>query len=159
MKSFEEKYNAWVDGLLSGDELNSFEREQRATDKQSHLAVRRLLREGMTRAVPHPDFFQRQILDQVERERTRQRIQRGRWLGIPWIAWSGMVTLGAAVALFVVMIPHGDLSDPRAGYVAEVLKTKTGKSQVTATVDNRKGMTIIKLNGLEKIPAEKDPSR
>jgi hypothetical protein len=58
--------------------------------------------------------------------------------------------------LFVTLIPHGDLSDPGSGYVAEVLKTTTIDPKVTVTVDSQKGITIIKLEGLEKVPADED---
>ena len=57
------------------------------------------------------------------------------------------------------MIPHGDLSNPRSGYVAEVLKTKTADPKIRATVDSQKDMTIIKLDGLDKVPTDKDMNR
>jgi hypothetical protein len=42
--------------------------------------------------------------------------------------------------------------------VAEVLKTKTA-NKVKATVDNQKDITIIKLEGLDKLPADPDLKR
>ena len=57
------------------------------------------------------------------------------------------------------MIPHGDLSNPRSGYVAEVLKTKTADPKIRATVDSQKDMTIINLEGLDKVPTDKDMNR
>jgi hypothetical protein len=62
-------------------------------------------------------------------------------------------------ALFFSMIPRGNLADPGSGYVAEVLKTRTADPKVKATVDNKKDMTIIKLEGLDKLPADKDLNR
>jgi hypothetical protein len=50
------------------------------------------------------------------------------------------------------MIPKGDLSDPRDKYVAEVLNTKTANPKIKATVETQKNMTIIKLDGLDKLP-------
>jgi hypothetical protein len=43
--------------------------------------------------------------------------------------------------------------------VAEVLKTRTADPKVKATVDNKKDMTIIKLEGLDKLPPDKDLNR
>jgi len=40
-----------------------------------------------------------------------------------------------------------------------VLKTKTHDPSVKATVDNQKDMTIIKLEGLQKLPPNKDLNR
>ena len=59
-------------------------------------------------------------------------------------------------ALFFTMIPRGDLSDPHAKYVAEVLKTRTADPKVKATVENRKDVTTIKLEGLDKLPPGQD---
>jgi hypothetical protein len=67
--------------------------------------------------------------------------------------------LSVGFALFFMMIPRGDLSDPRAKYVAEVLKTRTSNPKIKATVENQKEMTIIKLEGLDKLPPGQDLRR
>jgi hypothetical protein len=159
MKSFEERYTSWVDGALSEEECAIFEREHSFKEKAELRKLGSLMRANLRREVPHPDFFNAQLLAEIERQQIQTRARAGHWLGIPRLAWGGLVTLACGLALFFTIVPHGDLSDPRTGYVAEVLKTKTGKREVTATVDSQKGMTIIKLNGLDRLPAEKDPSR
>ncbi len=158
MKSFEEKYNAWVDDLLTAEERNAFEREHDAAEKDKMRKLRDLLKESLSPPLSHPDFFTDQIRLKIEQERLGNASRSRRWFGVPRLAWSGLLTLAGGTVLFLTMIPHGNLSDPRSGYVAEVLKAKTGKSEVTATVEKQKGMTIIKLNGLDKLPPEKDPS-
>ncbi len=158
MKSFEEKYTAWVDDRLNTEERTAFEREHDPAEKDEMRKLRAFLKENLSPPLSHPDFFNDQIRQKIEQEKVRRASRSRRWLGVPRLAWSGLLTLAGGAVLFLTMIPHGNLSDPRSGYVAEVLKTKTGKSAVTATVENRKGMTIIKLNGLDKLPPEKDPS-
>jgi len=64
---------------------------------------------------------------------------------LPHLAWGGVFALTIGFVLLFTMIPHGDLSNPRSGYVAEVLKTKTADPKIRATVDSQKDMTIIKL--------------
>ena len=65
--------------------------------------------------------------------------------------------MSVGVALFFTIIPRGDFSDPRAKYVAEVLKAKTADPKVKATVENQTDMTKIKLGGLDKLPPGRDP--
>ncbi len=163
MKTFEEKFNAWLDGLLSGDELKTFENEHPSIqqDKAEFLKLQRLLRDNLRcRELGNPDFFNSQIMAQIKQEaagagRHPQRIS----LGLPRIAWGGILALGLGFALFFTMIPRGNLVDPGSGYVAEVLKTKTVGPKVKATVDNKKDMTIIKLEGLDRLPSDKDLNR
>ena len=147
MKTFEEKFNAWLDGLLSGDELKTFENEHPSIqqDKAEFLKLQRLLRDNLRcRELGNPDFFNSQIMAQIKQEaagagRHPQRIS----LGLPRIAWGGILALGLGFALFFTMIPRG----------------KTVGPKVKATVDNKKDMTIIKLEGLDRLPSDKDLNR
>ena len=59
--------------------------------------------------------------------------------------------------LFITMIPREDFADPHAKYVAEVLKTKTEDPKGKATVEIKKDMTIIKLEGLDKLSPGQRP--
>jgi hypothetical protein len=163
MKTFEEKFNAWLDGLMSGEELKAFENEHPSVqqDKAELLKLQSLLRDHLRcRELGNPDFFSSQIMAQVERETAQAGAISGRmFFGLSRIAWTGICALCAGFALFFTMIPRGNLGDPGSGYVAEVLKTKTADPKVKVTVDNKKDMTIIKLEGLDKLPSEKDLNR
>ena len=161
MKTFEEKFNAWLDGLLSGEELKSFENEHASLhqDKAEFLKLKGLLRDNLgCRKLGNPDFFNSQIMAQVERETPRAG-RYSRFLGVPRIALAGIFALCVGFALFFSMIPRGNLADPGSGYVAEVLRTRTADPKVRVTVDNKKDMTIIKLEGLDKLPPDKDLNR
>lgn len=160
MKTFEEKFTAWLDGRLGGEELRSFENEHPSVqhEKAEFLKLKSLLREDFhRRELNNPEFFNSQIMEKIERMiGEKSRSPRRALLGLPRLAWGGICALGVGVALFFAMIPRGELSDPRAGYVAEVLKTRTADPKVKATVENRKDMTIIKLEGLDKLPPGHD---
>ena len=156
MKTFEEKFTAWVDGELSPEEARSFQNDHPSLqkDRAELLKLKKLLIQGLqTPGLQHPDFFNAQIMAKIDLPQ-RCALRKG-WFGLPRIAWGGIGALAMGFAMFAVLIPHGDLSDPRSGYVAEVLKTKTRDPGIKATVDNRKDMTIIKLEGLQKLPADK----
>jgi len=159
MRPFEERFTAWLDGELDAEEARAFLKEYPSVleEKAEFLKLKQLLRQGLeSRVLENPDFFNAQIMAQIGRESVPRRSLRRGWLGLPRIAWAGIGALSIGVAMFVALIPHGDLSDPRSGYVADVLKTKTRDPNVKATVDNQKDMTIIKIEGLQKLPAEKE---
>jgi len=156
MKTFEEKFTAWLDGALAKEEAVTFEKENPSLYKERNdlLKLRSLLKQYLGRPeLSHSDF-----LAQVEREASRRRVGRS-WLGLPRLAWGGIASLAAGLALFVVLIPRGDLSNPRSRYVAEVLKAKTVNPKVTTTVNSQKDMTYINLEGLHNLPADKDLNR
>jgi hypothetical protein len=163
MKTFEEKYTAWLDGTLTGEPLQSFENEHPSIqpEKTDYLKLKNLLRENLPgRELENAEFFASQIMEQIKRETAAGRkSSRRRWFGVPRLAWGGIGALGIGFALFFTMIPRGDFSDPRAKYVAEVLKTRTSNPKIKATVENQKEMTIIKLEGLDKLPPGQDLRR
>ena len=163
MKTFEEKFTAWLDGKLDDEEARSFESEHPAIQQErtEFLELKGLLKKNLChRELQNPDFFSSQIMEQIRREEgTTATVSRRSWLGLPRLAWGGVGALTVGFALFFVMIPRGDLSDPRAKYVAEVLRTKTVDPKIKATVENQKDMTIIKLEGLEKLPPGQDLRR
>ena len=143
MKTFEEKFTAWLDGMLGGDELRSFENEhpsiQRGEGRVSEAerpAERKSCLGGNLRI---PIFSMPQIMEQIRREAgATSRSARRPVLGLPRLAWGGICALSLGFVLFFTMIPRGDLSDPHAKYVAEVLKTKTADPKRKATVENQK---------------------
>jgi hypothetical protein len=163
MKTFEEKFTAWLDGTLSGEELRSFETEcpSLQQEKSEFLKLKSLLKESLPpRELENPEFFNFQLMEQIKREtKAAGRSRRPSLLGLPRLAWGGIGALGIGFALFFAMIPRGDFSDPRAKYVAEVLKTRTANPKVKATVENQKDMTIIKLDGLDKLPSGQELRR
>jgi hypothetical protein len=160
MKTFEERFTAWLDGALDGEELKSFEREHTSLsqDKGDFLKLQSLLRNSDHRPqLANPDFFNSEIMAEIERQRAAKNRPGGRlWFGLPRLAWAGLGILSAGFALFFAFIPRNDYSDPRANYVAEVLKTKTADPKIKATVDNQKDMTGIKLERLDKSPPRQD---
>jgi hypothetical protein len=160
MKTFEERFTAWLDDALDGEELQSFEREYAslAHEKSDFLKLQSLLRCPDQRPqLANPDFFNSQIMAEIARETAaKKKPSTQLWLGLPRLAWGGLGILVVGFALFVAFIPRNDYSDPHAKYVAEVLKTRTADPKIKATVDSQKDMTIIKLEGLDKVPPGQD---
>ena len=128
MKTFEERYTAYLDGLLSESEAAIFEQEQPAlaAQKVEWSKLQRVLRENLVSVeLTNTVFFNSQLLQHIAKAPSRNRSLVAGWFGIPWLAWGGFGAVTAGIALFITLIPHGDLSDPRSGYVAEVRKMTT----------------------------------
>jgi hypothetical protein len=163
MKTFEEKLTACLDGMLGDEELRSFENEHPSIQQEraEFLKLKNFLKENLPRReLENPDFFNSQIIEQIRRESGARGLRASRrLLGLPSIAWGGLCALGFGFVLFFTMIPRGDFSDPHAKYVAEVLNTRIADPKIKATVETQKNMTIIKLDGLDKLPSGQELHR
>lgn len=158
MRTFEQLYTAWVDGALTKEEAAAFEKQHpellQERDDMSKLS--QLLKRNLGPAeLVHAEFFTSKLMEQiVPAERALPS-----WLGIPRLAWGGIGSLAAALSLFFLFTPYRNISVPQPEYVAEVLKTTTTDPKISATVDSEKGITLIKLDGVDKVPDDEDLTR
>jgi hypothetical protein len=158
MKTFEQLYTAWLDGALTKEEAAAFEEQHpellKERDDMSRLSG--LLRRNLAPSeLVHAEFFTTKLMERI--------VPPGRylpsWLGIPRLAWGGIGSLAAALLLFLFFIPHQELPTSHQEYVAQVLKTTTSDPKISATVDSEKGITLIKLDGVDKVPDDEDLTR
>ena len=159
MRTFEQRYTAWVDRVLSPRDGEAFAADHGLLESE-RAKVARLndLVGDRFRSVQlsNPDFFSSQIQARIQAEQRTPR-RKPPFLGVPALVWGGIVSVSCGVALFFALIPH-TTPGPNAPYVAQVLKTKTD-SHVTAKVDSGTGITVIELDGLDKVPENEDLSR
>ena len=128
MKTFEERYTAWIDGQLTGNSLTAFEQElaRRAeagdaeaaeTDKASALLLRGLLKEHLQApTLTNTEFFSHQMRERIDMEidkaaARREAAARPSWR-LPAFVWpfarfagAGMLCLFVAGALYYGMVP------------------------------------------------------
>ena len=158
MRTFEQLYTAWVDGALTKDEAVAFEKQhpELLQERDDMSKMRQLLQRNLVPTdLAHAEFFTSKLMEQiVPAERSLPS-----WLGIPRLAWGGIGALAAALSLFFLFVPYRNISAPHAEYVAEVLKTTTTDPKISATVDSEKGITLIKLDGVDKVPDDEDLTR
>src|SRR5437764_10016454 len=114
MKTFEEKWTAWVDDQLTGKELAEFETalpdkaaaeaEKRAAKKLGTLLQRELRAQPLHNA----DFFSHQLRERIDRE---DRASSGGgdaggsfWWPVRRLVWAGATSLAIfmAIAVFVM---------------------------------------------------------
>jgi hypothetical protein len=158
MRTFEQLYTAWVDGALTKDEAAAFEKQhpELLNERDDMSKLKQLLQRDLVPAeFAHAEFFTSKLMEQiVPAERSLPS-----WLGIPRLAWGGIGSLSAALSLFFLFAPYRNISAPQPEYVAEVLKTTTTDPKISATVDSEKGITLIKLDGVDKVPDDEDLTR
>src|SRR4029453_19349314 len=100
MKTFEEKWTAWLDDQLSGRELSEFEAAlpDKAAAQAEKAEAKRLgellKRELSAHPLKNKEFFSHQIRERIVQESSEQRRQRPRqsstssWWTIPRLVWA-----------------------------------------------------------------------
>src|SRR5689334_4676134 len=101
MKTFEEKWTAWVDGQLTGRELAEFEASlpDRAAAEAEKLDAKKLgaflKRELGASVLTNEEFFSHQLNERLAREEDmpEERETRTGWWTVPRLVWSGAAAL------------------------------------------------------------------
>jgi anti-sigma factor RsiW len=164
MKTFEEKFTAWVDGRLTGAELAAFERELEAHpealgEREAAHDLGNLLRSHLTPApLPNPDFFNHQILRQIHAPASVAAPAPARRLtfwSLPWMALSGAFLLILSTALYFTMVPNTRREvRQNKQYVQNVLNAHSDDPAITATSFHSKddNVNVLWLDGLNYLP-------
>lgn len=158
MKTFEQLYTAWVDGVLTEEEAAAFEKQhpELLKERDDMSKLRKLLQSHLVPAeFAHSEFFTSKLMEQiVPAERSLPS-----WFHVPRLAWGGIGSFAVSLLLFLLLIPHHGLLAPHSEYVAQVLKTTTTDPKISASVDSEKGITLIKLDGVDNVPDDEDLTR
>src|SRR5437764_2975323 len=123
MKTFEEKWTAWVDDQLTGKELAEFETalpdkaaaeaEKRATKKLGTLLQRELGAQPLHNA----DFFSHQLRERIDREERASSGRKGDagasfWWPIRRLVWVGATSLAIFMAIAVFIMQDNEPTEP-----------------------------------------------
>ena len=165
MKTFEEKFTAWVDGRLTGAELAAFEREledhpEALAEKEAALEIGNLLRTHIA-APPlrNADFFNHQILRQIAQDAARPAApaRRPSFWSLPRMAFSGAFLLLLATGLYFAAVPNTrrEVQHNRQ-YVENVLNATSDDPGITATAFHSKqdNENVVWLDGLGYMPGD-----
>lgn len=156
----------WLDGELSPEERARFEammaadpslREEAESMKKMSAAIRAHV--TLERPVPHADFFNSQIQESIAAELAAEaRSKGGASAKASWLDWfrSPWALAGAAAVLavgFFVWSPSGS-----SGSQTQILSWYAPSTTVKATAfhSNDANATVLMLDGLEAIPAERN---
>jgi hypothetical protein len=166
MKTFEEKWTAWLDGQLSGRELVEF--ESSLPDLAAAEAEKRdaqnlglfLKKELGAQALSNEDFFSHQL-----RERMAHETQgsgggvRSTWWTVPRLVWSGATAL-ALFFICAVAIMRQHQPGEQSEYLTQILNSKVDPAaNPNATISifelkNDNKVTVLWTEGLQTLPAD-----
>ena len=168
MKTFEEKWTAWLDGQLTGKELEEFEGSlpdisAAELEKQDAKKLSALLKEQIAApAMTNVEFFHHQLRSEIERD-SRPATQPARetragWWTIGRLAWSGAASVALA-AVFAFFVMRDDNVGGPSGYTQNVLNARIGpevNSYATISMFETKEdkVTVLWVEGLQSLPSE-----
>lgn len=168
MKTFEEKWTAWLDGQLSGNELAKFEAslpDKAAAEAEKHEARKlgALLKEQLaTRALSNEEFFSHQIRERIARETAAPVRERGTasptWWTVRRLFWAGATSLALFVICAVVVMREKTGSE-QSQYLTQVLNARVDpivSPNATISIFEAKEhkVTVLWTEGLQSLPAE-----
>jgi len=166
MKTFEEKFTAWVDGKLEGAELAGFEHEleshpEALAEKEAALDLGNLLRTHMA-APPlrNADFFNHQLLQQIASSAPTPQPSESRtpyFWSLRRMVFSGAFLLLLSALLYFTAVPN-TRRDVRKHeqYVENILNARSEDPSISATSFHSKenNVNVVWLEGLGYMPQD-----
>jgi len=165
MKTFEEKWTAWIDDQLTGRELEEFEaslpdKAAAQAEKQSVKQLGSLLREQMAPVLNNSEFFSHQLRERLDREdrQSTARPSSTAWWTIRRLLWSGATALAIFVICTVVVIRNKPSPD-QSEYLTQILNYRVDPAvspNATITMFEKKDehVTVLWVDGLQSLPPE-----
>ena len=166
MKTFEEKWTAWLDGQLSGRELSEFEAS--LPDKAAAHAERAeakklgelLKRELGAHALANEEFFSHELRERImqgSREPARTRGHRS-WWTIPRLLWAGAASL-AVFLICTVLVMRQERPAEESQYLTQILNARidpvvSPNASVSIFEVKQDRVTVLWTEGLQSLPAE-----
>ena len=168
MKTFEEKWTAWLDGELSGAELAEFEaslpdKAAAEADKRDAQKLGALLKEhAAARALTNEEFFSHQIRERIGRESATASDEPveevSTWWTIRRLAWAGATSL-AIFAICTVLVMREKKPAEQSQYLTQILNARVDPAvNPNATISmfeaKDEKVTVLWTEGLQTLPAE-----
>ena len=167
MKTFEEKWTAWLDGQLSGRELSEFEASlpDKAAAQAEKADARKLgallKRELGVSALTNEEFFCHQLSERIRESGvpSAKREARGSaWWTVPRLLWTGTVSL-AVFLVFTVFVMRDKNPAEESQYLTQILNARVDPVvSPNATVSmfevKQDRVTVLWTEGLQSLPAD-----
>ncbi len=168
MKTFEEKWTAWIDGELAGAELAEFEASlpDKAAAEAEKLEAQKLgtfLKEHLPcQAMGNEEFFQHQLRERIAADAggtERETDGGGRvWWPIGRLVWVGATALAIfSVCTFFVMREKAPTDQSQ--YLSQILNARVDPAvspnatiSMFASKDDK--VTVLWVEGLQSLPSE-----
>lgn len=167
MKTFEEKWTAWLDGQLTGQELIEFEASlpDKAAAEEEKKGVHKLgmllKRELGATALTNVEFFNHQLGERLARETAGS--SRGHGSGSTWwtvrrMFWTGATSLALFLICAVFVIRDKGPAE-QSQYLSQILNARVDPAvspNATITMFESKAdrVTVLWTEGLKTLPSD-----
>jgi hypothetical protein len=169
MKTFEEKWTAWLDDKLTGDELAEFEaslpnKAAAAAEKRDAHKLGAFLKEQLQgRAMGNEEFFHHQLRERIERD-AHAGVAGGNadspraWWPIGRLVWVGATSLAIfCVCTFFVMRERGPAEQSQ--YLSQILTARVDpvvspNATISMFESKKDRVTVLWVDGLQSLPSE-----
>jgi hypothetical protein len=171
MKTFEEKWTAWLDGQLNEQELTEFEgslpdkaaAEAEKADAKKLGAL--LKRELGAQALMNEEFFNYQLREKIAgesagaaRESGGRRIEVSTWWTIRRLLWTGTASL-ALFLVFAIFVVHDKNPAAQSEYLTQILNARVDpvvspNATITMFEAKEDRVTVLWTEGLQSLPAD-----
>ncbi len=166
MKTFEEKWTAWIDDQLTGRELDDFlaslpDRVAAETEKQSAKQLGTLLREEAV-ALSNADFFSHQLRQRLDRDDEHDEYEPEStstgWWTIRRLLW-GAATSFALFIICAVFVFRDKTPSSQSQYLSEILSYRVDpnvspNASITMFEKKDEHVTVLWVDGLQSLPKE-----
>jgi hypothetical protein len=168
MKTFEEKWTAWVDGELAGRELVEFEASLpdlavAEAEKRDAQRLGTFLKEHLPcRAMGNEEFFHHQLREKIASDTavpTSPSAGGGRvWWPIGRLVWVGATALAMFGAVTFFLIREQPAAD-QSQYLSQILNARVDpvvspNATITMFESKEDKVTILWVEGLQSLPSE-----
>ena len=167
MKTFEEKWTAWLDGQLSGRELAEFEAslpDKPAAEAEKADAKKLgifLKRELGAPALTSEEFFSHQLRERIRESRVpsaKREAKASTWWTIPRLLWTGTVSL-VVFLVFTIFVIRDKNPAEESQYLTQILNARVDPAiSPNATISmfeaKEDHVTVLWTEGLQSLPAD-----
>ena len=170
MKTFEEKWTAWIDGQLEGKELLEFEaslpdRAAAEAEKRDAQKLGTFLKEQLgAHAMSNAEFFNHQLRERIARDeapatRSYEAAEaRPGWWSIGRLIWAGAGSL-AIFALCTFFVIRNETKPDQSQYLSQILNARVDPAvSPNATISmfetQEQRVTVLWIEGLQTLPSE-----
>ena len=168
MKTFEEKWTAWLDGQLSDKELAEFEGSlpdlaAAEAEKRDAQKLGAFLKEQLgAHVLRNEEFFSHQVHERIaceSKERSRDDGTRSTWWTVPRLVWSGATALALFVITTVLLMSQHEPGE-QSQYLTQILNSRVDPAaNPNAAIyifesKNDNKVTVLWTEGLQSLPAD-----
>ncbi|MGH7936514.1 MAG: hypothetical protein ACREF8_05860 [Chthoniobacterales bacterium] len=169
MKTFEEKWTAWVDDELNETERAAFEASlddpaaARAEKNEARKMAAFLREQLQPHAMGNEDFFHHQLRERIAREAPAASERatgeaRENWWSIRRLLWLGATSL-AAFAICTFFIMREKPAPEQSQYLTQILNARVDpgvgpNATVSIFQTKQDKVTVLWVDGLKSLPTE-----